>query len=131
MLGQTFFCPLFSQQIGVFGPLWLGWFQGQGKFWWGKNSKINFSLAIEIPLLCGQYKLTIGQSTFVPVGKRCCAHDVHRHKTNYQCLVIYLSLFWTVSDVAPKPCPAQPLAKSPLNRVPLFWLVSAVVCGMQ
>ena len=26
---------------------------------------------LEIPLSCGQYKVAIGQSIFVPVGKRC------------------------------------------------------------
>jgi len=42
---------------------------------------------LEIPLLCGQYKVAIGQSTFVPVGKCCSAHNMHRHKTNDQCLL--------------------------------------------
>jgi len=47
--------------------------QRTGKIGWVKNSKISHWL--EISLSCGQYQVTIGQSTFVPVGKHLCVYD--------------------------------------------------------
>jgi len=63
----------------------------------------------------GQYKVTIGQSAFVLVGTKQIT-SVYALSGNF-----FIVFFLTVSDVAPKPCDVKPLAKSLLNRVPLFW----------
>jgi len=44
---------------------------------------------LEIPLSCGQYKVAIGQSTFVPVGKRRSAQVQNALSDNF----FLLSLF--------------------------------------
>jgi len=40
---------------------------------------------LEIPLLCGQYKVAIGQSTFVPVGKCCSVQVQNALSGNFFC----------------------------------------------
>jgi len=57
----------------------LGSSEDRENFGWVQNSKIDFSLARNT-IVGGQYKVTIGQSAFVLVGKRLCSRDAEAQK---------------------------------------------------